>query len=895
MGQKRRRLALSCVDCRRRKVKCDRTYPSCIRCQKGGYGDKCVYVPHTGPDAGLPTPEDERRRHSRSESAATWQEEAQQYEDAARNNERASAHIPSSHAPMTGLPSSTHDTRRIAYQPSSGLPQPAADHRIAQLHGRIMELETLVYAAGGKPTSREMNLGLLNPMGPGAHGDRNYYSDTYTAAEHDKALLRGQSFKTQYFGPSSTLAILLQFEDLSKFVKEILLALPSLSNAKYAMSKLRANEKEAAKQPYNVSIESLVNMVPEREYADKLLYHYLDTIETSLRIIHVPTFLKDYEAYWQSPKDAKPEFVVQLLVSMSMMCCIAPGGEEGFVGRSSARREMASHWINVAVYWLDIQSQKHVALVNYQLRVQIWLSKAINTIKVKRFWTDSGALVRWYMSAGLHRDPGVLSGKVNVFDCEMRRRLWYTVLELDLQSTIDRGFTPTIGPMDWDTNPPLNIDDEDFDMDSESLPEPKPRGTFTRSSYLAWAAESLPLRLEMISRINSIRNALDHDTIMAYDMKLRQSYDDIPIIGWREAAARTEEMSDTSPTSIGTASTHVERSSHLGKKPTSLIAITLAQNIFNEFFVILHQPFPTEASFKSTHFHSRISRRYACIATIRMLHPPIGIESVHSIPKSAYYLDEVQRRFFAFFRDDYIRAALSLAHSYVVATTPRQDRWLLHVGDDHSIIVLIEAVVAMIGDRVLNLGQGFHGYWITSSALSFVHSKQSPDVPRNAFARAAADRVIALHSEVMDKQLPRAKRMLLPTGDPLAPMPATSLHNDPFVPIQRTGSQKNTPAANAEYVSSVDGAIDLVRSASPATVQQAMNNFYHPGSIAGPSGQTNVNVGGGAAMTFDGGMGPWGGADPMQDMFAGLENMDWDQIMNTDPMAFMMGGMDYPS
>src|SRR5271170_512341 len=48
MGQKRRRIALSCVDCRRRKVKCDRSYPSCLRCKQGGHADSCVYVPYEG-------------------------------------------------------------------------------------------------------------------------------------------------------------------------------------------------------------------------------------------------------------------------------------------------------------------------------------------------------------------------------------------------------------------------------------------------------------------------------------------------------------------------------------------------------------------------------------------------------------------------------------------------------------------------------------------------------------------------------------------------------------------------------------------------------------------------------------------------------------------------------
>ena len=43
---KRRRIALACLDCRRRKLRCDRVYPACSRCQKAGHPDTCTYDPN---------------------------------------------------------------------------------------------------------------------------------------------------------------------------------------------------------------------------------------------------------------------------------------------------------------------------------------------------------------------------------------------------------------------------------------------------------------------------------------------------------------------------------------------------------------------------------------------------------------------------------------------------------------------------------------------------------------------------------------------------------------------------------------------------------------------------------------------------------------------------------
>lgn len=42
-GAKRKRKVLSCHDCRRRKLRCDRTYPSCSRCCKAGKANSCSY------------------------------------------------------------------------------------------------------------------------------------------------------------------------------------------------------------------------------------------------------------------------------------------------------------------------------------------------------------------------------------------------------------------------------------------------------------------------------------------------------------------------------------------------------------------------------------------------------------------------------------------------------------------------------------------------------------------------------------------------------------------------------------------------------------------------------------------------------------------------------------
>ena len=137
MGMKRRRLALSCVACRRRKVKCGREMPSCVRCVRGGHGDSCTYVQYDDKShPGLPTPTDESPEDKREISPSrSWTEEADHWQ-------RTSAAV------SNGL----QDTNQLKRQ--------GPQRTVEQLRERVFELETYVKEAGAKPTSTEKLSGV---------------------------------------------------------------------------------------------------------------------------------------------------------------------------------------------------------------------------------------------------------------------------------------------------------------------------------------------------------------------------------------------------------------------------------------------------------------------------------------------------------------------------------------------------------------------------------------------------------------------------------------------------------------------------------------------------------------------------------------------------------------
>ena len=58
--------------------------------------------------------------------------------------------------------------------------------------------------------------------------------------------------------------------------------------------------------------------LPSKDVADELVDCYLRTIETVYRILHVPTFKRDYEALWVSNTEPNTAFLVQLKLVLAI-------------------------------------------------------------------------------------------------------------------------------------------------------------------------------------------------------------------------------------------------------------------------------------------------------------------------------------------------------------------------------------------------------------------------------------------------------------------------------------------------------------------------------------------------------------------------------------------------
>jgi hypothetical protein len=364
----------------------------------------------------------------------------------------------------------------------------------------------------------------------------------------------------------------------------------------------------------------------------------------------------------------------------------------------------------------------------FQVRVLLVMAKRLNCIKIKRDWTMSGDLLRQAISSGFHREPSIMAESMSAFDQEMRRRLWYTIVEIDLDASLNRGMAATIGHADWDTFPPSNLHDEDFDETTEALPPGRSITDFTRSSYLCVAQQHLPLRLEIMSRINSIRFNLENEGAIELDHKIRQMLDGLPKWSDKNAAA---------------------------------MARPLSELLLYEYLVLVHQPFVTELDAQAQHFYSRMSRRSASLATM----------------KAFIDMRLSTRMTLCNFRGDLFRACLATCHDLAFAGSPLDEL----MQDQSSSVRLVEQSVDIMEARIKCLGQGFHAYWLMCSALGLLRSKLADSPSIDESAQAIAERVSRLLEHIMSQQL-------LPVSNGMIPDNATMATADTLVGMSNQGA-----------------------------------------------------------------------------------------------------------
>ncbi len=486
-----------------------------------------------------------------------------------------------------------------------------------------------------------------------------------------------------------------------------------------------------------ISDKTLFDLLPNREAVEPLVRLYLETFETVYHVLHVPSFWKEYLQFWKAPGKGRPGFVATTLLMMATVYCVPKNENLSFVGSTFIVRDTAVTWISACDSWLQSQSQKHMTLTYLQLCCLLQLTKRTNVVKAKRHWTSAGTLMRFAMSAGLHRDPTLLAmpSEMSQFEGEMKRRIWATIVELELQASIDRGMPSSLNLLSFDCNPPCNIDDEQLNDSVQDVPMPKLPNEFTLTSFLAEARKSLSLRSSLNTLINDPRLHIELPEILIYEEKIMQSLRSIPDWTSNEVArGRGAQISQV------------------------LLDVQLRQHL-----LLLHARFGRNSSSDSL-------RNYSCIMC---LNAATYIIDLH------YRLDRKANAALSLLRDDIFQSAVSVCYDLSI-TDPRNENCLQSsAGNVNSAFELAEKALEMLEDKVMRLGSGVRQFRLVCAAYGCVKAKVFPEQAMVQEQRAAA-RMTSLYYKCLSLQADQSHDSSMVTvanqGSSTAPMVQHSSH-----------------------------------------------------------------------------------------------------------------------
>ncbi|OIW29326.1 hypothetical protein CONLIGDRAFT_615196 [Coniochaeta ligniaria NRRL 30616] len=509
-SRRRRRPALSCLECRRRKIKCDRNDPCahCVStkspCSYKTFNDKSVFQPQPQQGAGS-----WRLASSLSASPLALAEVQQ-----TSTNNSISEHGNHPSGPRIVIPPAVRQDGipnalgRDDTRPTESVRATEPDLR--DLFKRVQKLEESsasnpihgLSQTGRDILARQCGLQdsqiILNKTRilRWSHWMGTAQEFVPIIACYDSATSHDQDYSIQ---DPETRALLTQMGELLQKCKDL------------------ARRIKAGRPSGCLSCLEFNLVPPSREVADKMVTVYVRSFESTYRILHIPSFWADYQRFWNNPGRVAIDLRLKILLIIGIGASLS-NAEDLDVGF----RTRVYQWIHAAQTWLSGPLKKdRLEITGLQVYCLTILARQIFSIGGDLVWMSTGSLIHRAMQMGLHRDPKHLPA-MSVLQAELRRRLWATILELVVQSSLDSAMPPRISFDEFDTDPPANNNDEEID-ESTTVLQPNPRSTYTATSMQLILLDSLPTRLRILQLLSGLQSELCYLDVLKLSSEITET------------------------------------------------------------------------------------------------------------------------------------------------------------------------------------------------------------------------------------------------------------------------------------------------------------------------------------------------------------------------------------
>ncbi|KAI0844735.1 hypothetical protein F5Y00DRAFT_188022 [Daldinia vernicosa] len=524
--RRRRRPALSCLECRRRKIKCNRNEP-CTHCVSAKL--KCIYKVYNDEPVNQlplrpgisPAETSSPSSHGPSPSVTQAQELGTNRPTTEHNTSGSGPRVTPSPIGATAGSSSIGGRNDRSEPIILGL-----DPSNLQPHVSAPEAEPGLVGILQRGQNTPAKSSVSSPMNGLSENGRDILA-RQLGLQHSQIILN----KTRILGWS------LRIGTAPEFAPLIACYVAAANTAKGAFP--QDTEKGALYAQIWTLLQKCKNMArsiklgrpsrwlsypdfdlvpPEREIADAMATSYFQLFESTYRIIHAPTFWSEYQKLWDCPESVTTSLRIKILLVIGIGSSLSNHRDSdlGF-------RNMIPQWVYAAQTWLSGPLEKdRLDITGIQIYCLTFLARQIFSIGGDLVWVSSGSLMHMAMQIGLHRDPKHLP-RMSILQAELRRRLWATILEIVVQSSLDSAMPPRISFDDFDTEAPSNNNDDEIDETTTTL-QSHPKNDCTSTSLQLILLDLVPIRLRILQLLNGLHSELAYMDALSLSSELTNKY-----------------------------------------------------------------------------------------------------------------------------------------------------------------------------------------------------------------------------------------------------------------------------------------------------------------------------------------------------------------------------------
>lgn len=270
----------------------------------------------------------------------------------------------------------------------------------------------------------------------------------------------------------------------------------------------------------------LSDFLPSRHETDRAVAAYFRAKAVAAPFLHTAHFARLYRVFWDNPSRGSPLwtsilFTMVDIATRTLSTTSTANSLENIKGNRFAIA--AAHCLADGQYYRPQRFAVEALLLYGQARclTSVDISPEVGIL--------FGTLCRLAATMGYHRDADRSREGVSAFEGEMRRRAWSLCMQLDMLVSFQLGLPSNIQFPTWDTRPPTNLLDSDFDETTVQLPPARANSESTELLFYI-AKHRLMAVFEKIIRHTLSATDRPSEELEMIDQELRDTYAALPVV-----------------------------------------------------------------------------------------------------------------------------------------------------------------------------------------------------------------------------------------------------------------------------------------------------------------------------------------------------------------------------